>query len=382
MPSTMTKADVDQLVKLLFDEALADTDGTRDFFQNLLRKTQLPRSWRGQLAHVGEKSPDADARRLVEWAINRGGNHAEEGFQTLGSILRALLEDLGTEKWHYVVALVVGRQLLDRKALESWTLRYQIPRDAAGSWDQPAEFGPKITWAGPNLGSPELQRLKPTPELWDVGFLQRALERTTSVCRVEIPEGTKQGTGVMIDNRLLLTNYHVLAVDNEEGPLCNPADVVLRFGCFSEKGGEESRGQVFRLDASKPILGQSKPGQLDYVLLQVEEAIAGNKDIKPVPIGSSPPAVGAGLHILQHPLGQAMMVSLSNDGVASVSTRDGRIQYVTQTKHGSSGAPCFDKDWKFVALHHAQRNTLFGTIREGILFDAIHAEIATHLGER
>ena len=30
-----------------------------------------------------------------------------------------------------------------------------------------------------------------------------------------------------------------------------------------------------------------------------------------------------------------------------------RVRYRTNTEEGSSGAPCFDKDWELVALHHS-----------------------------
>jgi len=245
----------------------------------------------------------------------------------------------------------------------------------------PVEFGPNIDWRGPAIAAPELQGFfQPALDFLDVGFLQRALEQTSSVCRVEIPEGTKVGSGVLIAPSLVLTNYHVLAQDGGAGPVYDPRQVVLRFGCFSQKDGDETTGHPFRLASASPILKQSLPDQLDYVLLQVDKAILGKSDvIKPARFALELPALRTGLHILQHPGGNAMMLSLSNDGITWISPDAGRVQYVTRTKGGSSGSPCFDNDWRMVALHHAQRATTFGSVREGILFKPIHDEIAGYL---
>ncbi|MFN5892906.1 MAG: effector-associated domain EAD1-containing protein, partial [Dolichospermum sp.] len=73
-----------------------------------------------------------------------------------------------------------------------------------------SDFGPDINWRGE---SDEIQLqswLKPEPDYWDVGFLKRAIEQSTSVCRIEIPFGNIMGTGVLITPNKILTNYHVL----------------------------------------------------------------------------------------------------------------------------------------------------------------------------
>ncbi len=78
-----------------------------------------------------------------------------------------------------------------------------------------------------------------------------------------------------------------------------------------------------------------------------------------------------------------MKVSISRDGITGVYQERGLIQYVSKTEPGSSGSPCFDENWNLVALHHAQRDRMFssirGTIREGILFNSIYQEIESYL---
>jgi V8-like Glu-specific endopeptidase len=54
--------------------------------------------------------------------------------------------------------------------------------------------------------------------------------------------------------------------------------------------------------------------------------------------------------IIQHPDGGPKMIGLSHNLVRSV-TGD-VLQYWTDTKTGSSGAPVFNSRWQVVGLHH------------------------------
>jgi endonuclease G len=70
-----------------------------------------------------------------------------------------------------------------------------------------------------------------------------------------------------------------------------------------------------------------------------------------------------------------MSLAVNRNGVSSVDAQRGLVQYVTRTAGGSSGSPCFDDDWKVVALHHAERSRPFGSVREGILVSSIAREL-------
>jgi endonuclease G, mitochondrial len=85
------------------------------------------------------------------------------------------------------------------------------------------------------------------------------------------------------------------------------------------------------------------------------------------------------LTVVHHPGGSMMQVSLSASGVVQVSEKQKRLWYVNKTRGGSSGSPCFNRDWELVALHHARMSRGFGSIREGILLSAILAEISGFL---
>ncbi|NEQ39162.1 MAG: trypsin-like peptidase domain-containing protein [Okeania sp. SIO3I5] len=227
----------------------------------------------------------------------------------------------------------------------------------------------------------ELQTfLQPEPKWLDVGFLQQALAQTASVCRVEIPSKGIKGTGVLITEQLVLTNYHVLEYQENDVLEANALDVTLRFGCFTGEDGKETEGKCFSLDRQKAIVCSSHWRELDYVLLQVDGSICGEKKLKPVNWETnSYLAPRMGLHLLQHPEGDSMKLSISHDGITGVYPQRGLVQYVNQSAVGSSGSPCFDENWKLVALHHATKSKYFGAIREGILWSSIYQEIRSFL---
>lgn len=242
------------------------------------------------------------------------------------------------------------------------------------------DFGPDINWKG-EKNEIELQSwLKPETDYWDVGFLNRAIEQSASVCRIEIPSRNIKGTGVLIAPNKVLTNYHVFQPSEKDSIENNARNAVLKFGAFTSDNGAENSGYLFKLDNQNPILRFSKTENLDYILLQVESKILQEKDIKPARWnGNRLPVEKKGISVLQHPEGDSMKLSISQDGITGVYQNSGLVQYVNKTALGSSGSPCFDEDWCLVALHHAQRTKTFGTIREGILFASIYQEIQADL---
>lgn len=285
------------------------------------------------------------------------------------------------ENYAIVVAIIVAYKLYAKAALAGLKMRYLVPEVSTGVGGEEPEIGPAINWRGPTKEL-DLQGFRqPPPDLLDVGFLKSALEATAAVCRIETKEKVKLGTGFLVAPGLVLTNYHVLSQLGDPDVETRLAPLLLRFGAISAKAVSESDGQTFQPRADKAVMKSSPIDKLDYVLLRVEDAIVKAEGIKPVGFDLSLPAKGMGLHILQHPAGESMKVALSSNGVTGVYDDVGFVQYLTSAKGGSSGSPCFNDSWMLIALHHAERSKMFGTIREGILFRAIHKEIAENLSQ-
>jgi hypothetical protein len=92
-----------------------------------------------------------------------------------------------------------------------------------------------------------------------------------------------------------------------------------------------------------------------------------------VPLVTPPtPAAGAPVIVVQPTDAGPLSVAVESDGFVG---RDGdTIRYRTATAPGSTGAPCFDKDWNLIGVHASHAATL--DYNEGVSIDAILRELA------
>ena len=375
----MQQRGINKLVDVLARLAAASPIGPQKFFRELINKANLPQDWVSDMAGVWTGNANYDAQQLVNWAIAKDINPKDKRFTTIGSILNVFLTKVGFNDAKFIVSLIIIYQLYtDKKLLEKLQITYQVPISTNNLTPTISDFGPEINWQEPD--ETELQSwFKPEPDFLDVGFLMQAIQHATSVCRIETPNQRILGTGFLIASNLVLTNYHVFNSEVTETQI-NPSDIILRFGCFTSATGNETEGQTFKLVSDRAIVRSSPTEKLDYVLLQVEESIKQATDINPADCDfENLPGKGMALNILQHPEGASMKIAISSNAIANIFPDTGLMQYVTKTSPGSSGSPCFNQDWKVVALHHAQRATHFGSIREGILLSSIYQEIQEHL---
>lgn len=210
----------------------------------------------------------------------------------------------------------------------------------------------------------------------DVGNLRRGLELANSVCKITFADRSPgaSGTGVLIAPDLVLTNYHVLSLKDGADLNAIARLAQFEFGYVSPKFGEVPRTQILNAVSDRPVVASSPINRLDYALLRLSPK--DDFSIEPVSVNTSVLMPKSPLNLLQHPEGNAMKVSLSNNGVVKTNEARGLVLYVNQTKRGSSGSPCFNNDWSLVALHHKEMATSFGSIREGILLSAIYRHIS------
>lgn len=216
----------------------------------------------------------------------------------------------------------------------------------------------------------------------DVGSLRRGLDLAESVCKITVMNRSvaESGTGVLIARDLLLTNHHVLSLDASADLNEIARSAILQFGDISTQLGKMQKPQLRKAVEENPVLSASPIDQLDYVLIRLKPLGNMEPTIEPVPLEiTNILQVRSPLNILQHPEGEQMKISLSHNGIVKTDEKRGLVLYVNATKGGSSGSPCFNEDWKLVALHHKALATSFGSVREGILFSAIYPEIRSFL---
>ena len=65
------------------------------------------------------------------------------------------------------------------------------------------------------------------------------------------------------------------------------------------------------------------------------------------------PEPGSSLAIFQHANGGPLKVSVNTESIIGFNEDNSRLLYRTDTLPGASGGPCFDADWKFLAMHQS-----------------------------
>ena len=206
------------------------------------------------------------------------------------------------------------------------------------------------------------------------------LER--QICRIERLNGQPLGTGFLVAPDLVMTAEHV--VNPSRGPAPPPdqqPDFRARFDyAISPQTGALLEGMPYEVDASRwlvassPPFGASGTRTVDTAVIRLLQPVGlsrpdDHSDVRGW-VDLAGPAAGvlenSSLAIMQHPEGGPLKLSLNTQAVLGIDTASGRLMYRTDTMPGSSGAPCFDLDWNFVAMHEGRDVRGGGNHNQGI----------------
>jgi Trypsin-like peptidase domain len=364
---TLSGTDVERVARILASQA-ANADQPGAYLRDLIKSSVLPDKFRNQVLGKTFANLDVDSRDLVRWADSKGINPADPRLTALGSIIYVLLDDVGLDLAADLVAVMVVNRLIRQSALLGELIsKYQVPV-AATHMDDAFPL-PKAVGLAADDDEAELQRLTPgPPDLLDVGFLTFAIRRAASVCRIERPDETAIGTGFLVGPDLVLTNKHVVDA-------AGTVDLRLRFRYTSMAGGTQ-----LRLSLDEPVARSSPVDELDFAALRLARPVGADDGIEVIEPGEmQSPLRGDALSILQHPGGGPIKLAISANGVVGTFPQRSTVRYVTAAAGGSSGSPCFDESWNLVAIHRAERATIFGSVREGILIKDVWHDILSLL---
>jgi hypothetical protein len=188
--------------------------------------------------------------------------------------------------------------------------------------------GPDLVWKPSGL-----EAVVAESDLLPISFLERGARMASTVARIVRADMT-MGTGFLLVGGLLVTNNHVLPTLEH----ATDAHVELDY--------EQGKTPVtLRLSAH---LGFATSVEHDWTAVRIDAPATFGTLAAPV---DPKAAVNDRVTIIQHPNGEYKQVALHANKVAFVD--DTRVQYFTDTMPGSSGAPVFDLEWRWVALHHS-----------------------------
>lgn len=229
-----------------------------------------------------------------------------------------------------------------------------------------------------------------------MSFLQRFGEIIKCVCRIAVRSdaGIEYGTGFLIGNETVITNYHVVQSVIEQKPGANHAGVSLLFDYHTGPDGSTiTSGTEYKLidDPSRWLVDSSKYDPkdlqvrsvsenlavdraddcLDYAILRVSGSPGTKRlGVKPTASGevrghlTLPPNANqsfasdfdpnsSAVFIFQHPSKEPLRLDWEKPAILGVNGNRTRALYKINTQHGSSGSPCLNAKLDLIALHHA-----------------------------
>ena len=195
-----------------------------------------------------------------------------------------------------------------------------------------------IKWEGPEDEETLEKIMGPTSTLLPISFLQTGLERSRSVGKVVLSDGS--GSGFLTTDNLLITNNHVLRNESD----AHTAKVLFNYQLTPR--GLDAKKQEYQFD---PDNGFATSTENDWTAVRVK----GDPNAKwgALPIKRLSPKAEDRVNIVQHPGGGPKQIALYHNVITSVGSA--RVQYLTDTLPGSSGSPAFDRNWDVIALHHS-----------------------------
>lgn len=175
----------------------------------------------------------------------------------------------------------------------------------------------------------------------DVSYLAKGAKAAQAVVKLRMKLGARWyfGTAFLISPTRLLTAFH-----NVENDGVRATEIQAIFDYEAAVSGAEAEGTrvACLMDTAQ---GEAED---DWAVIDIATR---RKGVTPLTLAKMPAQAQNRVAIIQHPGGMAKQVALHNNLVTYAD--DTRLQYLTDTLKGSSGAPVFNADWEVVAVHHA-----------------------------
>lgn len=214
-----------------------------------------------------------------------------------------------------------------------------------------------------------------------VPWFKEGLRCCASVARIESKLGAAQGTGWLFrardlfgtgsEEKLLITNSHVLNVNGDSGAL-RPDGAVARFE------------MVDHVTALGQIVWSSPVNDCDATIVKLASP---PPEVAGLSLSNTPLRMedtsqrSSRLYVIGYPGGGSVAFSINDNVMLGCNER--RIHYRTATEGGSSGSPVFENNWQVVALHHAGKvrmprldnPTLVYEANEGVPISAIRTAV-------
>lgn len=396
-----TKEEFEQLLSFQLSRDPGDffssSDSTAEAIEKVLIEADKGRWWQAVLYQARCARPESDKLQEIDDILSRPEKLHEKQIERLSNFLndiftRKSFSDFLAYRLNKDLNEYASRQDTDlvaiRKVIQSandasypwWSLLLTEARNVRPEEAYLLAFQQEVGQGSQLLRSEDGKTADQSPRdpllPLDVHLLGEIESR---ICSIECPEGVPKGSGFLIANDLVLTNYHVVmeAVENRE----DKHQFVVRFDSKTTADGVSiNPGKVYPLVErdwivdSSPLspsdvlanpISDPNDDELDYALLRVagspgQDPVGGNtrdsnstrRGFIELPRYPHDFMANRALYIAQVTNNGPMKIIVNQNAVVSLNDAENRISYTTKTYPGSSGAPCFSDEWNCVALHH------------------------------
>src|SRR6516162_5810975 len=176
------------------------------------------------------------------------------------------------------------------------------------------------------------------------------------VCLMQARSGQPMSTAFLVAPDVIMTTSHTMGLAPPSPDWA--ADYTARFGfAISPFTGTVIEGTQHEIARNDWLVSYSPVRDLDVALIRLAEKV-GETETDGTQRGwvdlceaNHQPLPGTAVAIMQHPEGGPLKIAMSTDAVIRLDPNLQRLFYRTDTLPGASGAPCFDIDWRFLAMH-------------------------------
>jgi len=197
----------------------------------------------------------------------------------------------------------------------------------------------------------KLERIVNTNDLLPVSFLEKGQKKARMVGRITTKNSI--GTGFLIAPNIIMTNNHVLR--NRDDAI----NSFIEFNYELDVDGHPKNTEVYSFDPDSLFI--TFPG-LDFTIISV----AGNPGnvLGWIPLLRNPLTITRHerIYIVQHPGGRRKEIGIHDNKTSRILKHV--FRYTTDTEPGSSGSPCFNRQWELVGIHHSA-----GTLKKDVYVD-------------
>jgi V8-like Glu-specific endopeptidase len=301
-------------------------------------------SWSPWLTNLGDTLADLypdtkDARRLATQAGVETGTIDLEGSPVVKwfAILNEVENSIGEHEGNAPQTMAILERALQDHPQHKLLLALQ--RD-----EPPIVKGTALNWVDAGDGDHYEKITGEQSTLLPIRFLEIGTMRARSVARI-VRGDRSSGTGFLIGGGWLLTNNHVV-------PSAEVAfRAVAEFNYQQMADDADAPVDPYPLDPTRFHTNVEN----DWTAVGISPEAAAKWGV--IALQPTDVAVDAYVNIIQHPGGGPKQIGMYHNTVSYAG--QGRVQYLTDTLPGSSGAPVFDCDWQVIALHHSG-----GVVRE------------------